>query len=47
MFKSHYPFGELVVEHFLSSPNVAKRGQNLDLKRYENRGHFLLKLRDR
>ena len=45
VYKKEFARGELRVEHFLSSPNVAKRGQNFDLKRYENRGHFLLILR--
>ena len=45
VFGQKLPQGELIVEHFLSSPNVAKTSRNLDLKKYENRGHYLLKLK--
>ena len=48
----HYLFGikvskkellikELKVEHFLSSPNVAKINNSQDSRAFENRGHFI------
>ena len=42
LIQKTYSITKLDVEHFLSSPNVAKINKNEKTKSFENRGHFLL-----